>query len=134
MRESHVRRVVIEILRPLAAFAVESSTSVGQPDVCCAAGWIELKVASRPERHATAVVFGLRSTQRVWLRRWTRSGGRAWTLCVLDATWFLHDGAWAADHLDHCGEIALQHAAIKVWHGSRPTDLGNVLVRECRKI
>lgn len=93
MRESRFRKIVLELLRPLAAMAVENGALDGTPDVCCTAGWIELKCASRP------VDIDLRKSQRIWLRKWRVHGGKAWTLTYMEGTWMLHDGHWSADNL-----------------------------------
>jgi hypothetical protein len=139
VKESAARKLVVEILQPLAGFAVENAVGVGQPDVCCTAGWLELKVAERPARPGHRVVPGLRSTQRVWMRRWTRSGGRAWVLTRLtDAgvdtglCWLLHDGEWAAEHMDYCAEVTLQSASLQAWSGENPHNLCATLIKICR--
>lgn len=117
MRESDLRSRVVRMLRPLHAFAVENVVHDGCPDVCCVSGWIELKLGEHPARATTPVNFGLRSSQRAWLRRWRMHGGNAWTLCVADDVWYLHDGHWASERLDLAPRAELTDAAIAAWRG-----------------
>ncbi len=117
MSERKLRKRVLELLRPIAAIPVENSAHDGTPDVVCVAGWIELKIASRPGRASSVVAVDLRNSQRIWLRRWRKHGGRAWTLLRLDpdGIWMIHDGAWAADHLGRRSESDLLKSAIAAW-------------------
>ncbi len=117
MTEKRMRRRVIEMLRPIGAFAVENSACDGTPDVCTVAGWLELKLASWPSRAGTRVSVDLRIAQGLWLRRWTRHGGRAWTLLRIDEWWFLHDASWSCDHLGKVPEDELRARARRAWEG-----------------
>lgn len=134
MTEAEVRSCVVSMLRPLSAFAVENAVHDGCPDVCCVAGWIELKLARWPTRHSSVVQVDLRPSQRVWLKRWRMLRGRAWTLTVVsDQDWLLHDGAWASDNLGNVVADVLRDKALAVWP-SKPDsrDLINALVHTAR--
>jgi hypothetical protein len=101
MLEKEFRSKIVAALKPLRAFAVENDVHDGTPDVCCLAGWIELKVGTCPVRSTTRVDLGLRQAQAVWLRGWRRQGGRAWGMVLLnDEVVLLHDGLWAAENYD----------------------------------
>ncbi len=112
-----MRSRVIQLLKPLFAFPVENSLRSGSPDVCCVAGWLELKVAYRQNG---IIPVDLRTTQRLWLRQWRRHGGRAWTLTMLGQSWHLHDGLWSVENLGSTTEFEMENAAIAVWK-SEPT-------------
>jgi hypothetical protein len=112
-----MRRRVIEMLRPIGAFAVENSACDGTPDVCTVAGWIELKIASWPARESSRVVVDVRLAQGLWLKRWARHGGRAWTLLRIDEWWFLHDARWSCDHLGNVTQDELRARAVRTWEG-----------------
>lgn len=114
MNEKKFRSLIVSMLKPIGAFPVENvAGEPGCPDVCTTLGWLELKVTWRPTRATTNVAIDLRPAQALWLRRWRRLGGRAWTLTLLDARlWLLHDGAWSADHLGCEPELRLISEAI----------------------
>ena len=116
--ENKFRSKVVKILSSICAFPIENAVYDGVPDVCCIAGWLELKVASRPKMEATRVAIDLRPAQRLWLKRWRMSGGRAWTLTLLGDTWLLHEGHWAAECLDHVNERELRANAVAVWESA----------------
>lgn len=109
------------MLKPLRAFAVENSVSVGCPDICCLSGWIEMKVGAAP-RPGVVVRVGLRQTQRAWLRGWRMGGGRALTLCVLGESWLLSDGLWSADRLDHATIEEAIDNAVRYWEHKPSSD------------
>ena len=115
-KEKKFRSLVVSMLKPVGAFPVENLVGEpGCPDVCTTLGWLELKIASRPARATTRVSVDLRPAQALWLRRWRRLGGRAWTLTLLgESLWLLHDGAWSADHLGSEPELRLISEAIMV--------------------
>lgn len=113
LTEAEFRSVVVRQLASLYAFPVENAVDVGTPDVCCTAGWIELKLATMPRRRDSRVVVNLRPAQRLWLRRWREFGGFAWTLTLVDDhVWLLHDGLWAAMHLGEVDREVLSIARI----------------------
>lgn len=130
MSEKYFRKRVVQMLQPLRAFAVENAVGIdGIPDVCCVAGWIELKLANKPMRETTKVSVDLRNAQRVWLRNWRKCGGRAWTLTVIEQTWYLHDGLWSADYLGDTTLASLIQGACALWpHGPSQVDFVNTLV------
>ena len=118
MRESHLRGVVLSLLREagLHAMAVENSACPGTPDVEYGgeatleyatgsilqetrAGWIELKQLARlPVRAETPLrIPKFRREQRIWLDQRWRSGGEAHLLLVAGTDWILWDGKQAAD-------------------------------------
>ena len=137
MSEKRFRRQVIDTLRPLDAFAVENAVHDGTPDVCCTAGWLELKVAEVPYRDETRVAIGLRPAQVVWLRRWRLHGGRAWGLIALgNGHILLHDGHWASEHYDKANYAALVSGAIARWEGgiTSAMSLINVLLEPLPKV
>lgn len=107
------------MLRSLRAFPVENSASVGAPDICTLAGWIEMKIARWPAIPGDVVEIDLRNSQRIWLKNWCAGGGRAFTLTIVDGTWHLHDGFWAADNLGRVTSSSLQREAVAVY-ASRP--------------
>ena len=121
MTEQHMRKLIVNALKPLGAFAVENPANPGTPDVCTVLGWLELKVVRKlPARARTRVSIDLRKGQRIWLRRWCRSGGKAWTITFIVGhnEWLMHDGRWAALHLGVAGIEELQNAALFRWSGS----------------
>ncbi len=115
-KESAIRGAVLNLLRPLAAFAVENVADNGTPDVGFVGGWLELKTGEFPQTARGCVRVKVRPSQRVWLKRWAHTGGRAWTLTVVDGMfWFLHDGAWAAENLGRVVESEFKSAAEAIW-------------------
>lgn len=121
MREKDFRKKIVAMLRPLRAFSVENGVHDGCPDVCCVAGWLELKVARSPVYSTTPVNVGLRPAQAVWLKGWRYHGGRAWTLLLLDNYHvMLHDGIWAAKHFDIANSKEIMDAAIAHWTDDPP--------------
>lgn len=115
-----MRRMVVDLLRPIGAFAVENPACDGTPDVCTVAGWLELKIASWPARGESRVAVDLRTAQAIWLRRWARHGGRAWTLLKIENEWFLHDAKWSCDFLGQVPELELRAHARIAWN-RKPT-------------
>lgn len=97
MKESAMRKLVIQALSGLDAMSVENSVRPGTPDVNYIGGWVELKVLEKwPVRAATKVrVPCFTDQQRVWLaRRWLR-GGAAFFLILIDKDWLLFNGDMA---------------------------------------
>lgn len=127
--EKQMRRLVVDMLHPLAAFPLENMIGAGMADVACTLGWIELKVGNRPAKLDTNVTFTMRPAQRVWHREWRRKGGKSWTLSYLHERgdrhnlWMLHDGAWSADCMDMVDEVTLVGRAIGTAIDMRPADL-----------
>lgn len=129
MREKRMRQLIVRMLQPIGAFAVENFAHDGTPDVCTVAGWIELKVGSWPSRAGSRVRIELRTAQGIWMRRWIRHGGKAWTLSLVDqssvnaprleSAWFLHNAEWAHDHLGNVTEEEMKQQAL-VWWQEKP--------------
>ena len=124
--EAEFRKQVLKLLKPIGAFPIENADTRGEgtPDVCTVAGWIELKVADRPAKANTIVSIDLRNSQRLWLRRWGKHGGRAWTFTLLlrhpsiekqADVWILHDGPWASEHLGKSTLTGLMESSIAWW-------------------
>ena len=89
--------------------------------MCTILGWLELKVVRElPARERTRVSVDLRKGQRIWLRRWCRFGGHAWTLTyiVMRKEWLLHDARWSAMHLGVDSLSSLCNAALYKCVGS----------------
>lgn len=115
MTERKIRTEIVKMLKPIGAFAVENPACPGTPDIATTLGWIELKIGKVPVDPNKAPKVDLRSTQRVWLRKWHAVGGVAWTLTKFDhgsgdPSWLLHRGSWAhsmlgrasyAEHVNH---------------------------------
>lgn len=122
MTENEFRSIVVKMLEPLAAFPVENIVAEGTPDVCSTAGWIEMKLADLPQKETTRVAIDLRKSQRDFLRRWTRTGARAWTLTIIQPSlqdqrehWLLHGGKWASEFLGNVPFNELVKAAVGHW-------------------
>lgn len=123
-----MRSAVIRLLRPLAAFPVENGVGgPGVPDVCCVGAWIELKIGRRPSYASAPLEVTVRPSQRVWMSKWRRHGGRVWTLTKIlgwgsgAETWYLHDGAWASEHLGKAKEDEVERASAFTHQHSEPT-------------
>lgn len=125
MLESHMRRTVVQLLKPLHAVSVENGLChPGTPDVNCTLGWIELKATNDWPVRATSTVrldHGLSPQQRIWLLRRRRAGGNAWVLVTVARDWLLFDGAVAAHVLGRVTRLELTEAAIRIWEGRTPT-------------
>jgi hypothetical protein len=134
--ESKFRSKVVKLLKPICASPLENAVGEGgDPDVYCIAGWIELKVASRPKTEGTRVTVDVRPAQRLWLKRWRMCGGRAWTLTLLGDTWLLHEGHWAAECLGNVNERELRANAVQVWESAPDSnDLIGALTRPLPRI
>ncbi len=114
--------VVNECLRPWDGISVENRVGEGTPDINygshIAEGFIELKqLLERPKRGGPIRVPKFSQTQRVWIIRRAHSGGTVHVCLQLEQTWFLFDGAWAAEYLGGEREGELRANAIRVWEG-----------------
>lgn len=98
MTEKQLRKQVIQYLHSLAAFSVENVLSPGAPDICCVAGWIELKIG-KIRVSVNRIDVDVRPAQRAWHHRWRQHGGRSWFLTDVGAVWYVHDGLWASTNL-----------------------------------
>jgi len=98
--ETIFRSHVVKALSPLLAFPVENSVGEpGVPDVCCLAGWLELKVVTKVTTQDAILRVDVRPAQRVWMRNWRSQGGPGWFLTKVPGLVMLHDGVWAAEYL-----------------------------------
>lgn len=103
--ENSYRSDIVAGLAPLLAFPVENSVDVGTPDICCLAGWVELKIVRTvPARQGSVLHVRIENSQRIWMRNWCRHGGPGWWLVGIIAhshkLWLLIKGGWGADSLD----------------------------------
>lgn len=115
MNEKRMRGEIVKILKPIGAFAVENGAHDGCPDICTVAGWIELKIGNRPVREDTRVAVELRPAQVIWMNRWIRHGGQAWTITKINELWLLHHASWSTEHLGKVCERELRSGAIDLW-------------------
>jgi hypothetical protein len=100
--ENSYRSDIVAGLAPLLAFPVENVVGVGAPDICCLAGWIELKIVRTvPARQGSVLHVRIENSQRIWMRNWCRQGGPGWWLThvVPNRWWLLTGGTWGADSL-----------------------------------
>lgn len=91
MSEGTMRGNVIRRLKPVDAVAVENPVYPGTPDVNYIDGWLELKWLRRwPKKEETIVrLEHYTPQQRLWLRRRTLRGGRAFLLLQVGKEWLL---------------------------------------------
>lgn len=132
MSEQHMRRRVIQWLKPLNAIPVENPAQPGTPDVNYVEGWIELKKLNAWPRDGEAVVRVEHFTpqQRNWLRLRRMKGGRAFLLLQVKDEWLLFDGRTAADSLGRVNRQDLERLAARHWrNGLRAEELRGMLVQ-----
>jgi hypothetical protein len=104
MKEQHLRKLVVKMLKPLHAVSIENGdTHPGTPDVNYADGWIELKaVDAWPVREDTPLrVPHYTNQQRVWHVRRSKVAGRVHLLITVGSEWLLFSGRVAAKVLGH---------------------------------
>lgn len=101
MKESAMRKIVINALSGLDAISVENPARPGTPDVNYIEGWVELKVLEQwPVRAATKVrVPCFTPQQRLWLRRRWQRGGEVYFLILIAKDWLLFNGDVAGKHV-----------------------------------
>ena len=104
MTEANMRKRVVKILKNLDAMPVENVVRPGTPDVAFIGGWLECKKtpsAGRPKNSQKIAILqhGLMNSQRIWLRRHCKKGGRAFVLVQFGSHFCLFDGLWAAEKL-----------------------------------
>lgn len=102
--ESGLRGRVVKILckMGLDGVAVENPARPGTPDINYIGGWIECKKTSKwPKREETVVrlTHDLMQSQRVWIRRRAKAGGKVFVLVQIDHWFLLFDGLWAVNNL-----------------------------------
>lgn len=119
MLESSMRRVLIKVLYPLGAFAVENGIALpGTPDIAYVGGWIECKATERWPKNAKTKVrldHELTPEQKTWQFRWERSGGKAYVMLTVGREWLLFEGKYAALHLGYQTRKTLLENAIGHW-------------------
>jgi len=92
MSEQTQRRRVILGLKPLHGVAVENPAGPGTPDVNYIDGWIELKWLRRWKRNAETspvLIDHYTNQQRLWMRRRSLRGGKAYLLLQVGKEWLL---------------------------------------------
>jgi len=102
MAESDMRTHLCDQLKKLDAVAVENPARPGTPDVNYIGGWIECKwLRAWPKRPGTVVRLDhpLLTSQKVWIRRRLRRGGKAWVMLQCGRGWMLFRGDAACDFL-----------------------------------
>jgi hypothetical protein len=109
---------VVSALESVGAFSVENRAHDGVPDICTTLGWIELKLASVSKRGSLRV--DLRPAQRIWMRRWSTFGGRAFVITVCEhpdglRSWVLSTAPWASARLGNCDFEELIFESVETW-------------------
>ena len=102
--ESGLRGRVVKILTKMGldAMAVENPAKPGTPDINYIGGWIECKKTSKwPKREETIVKLDheLMSSQKLWIRRRSKAGGKVFVLVQVDHYFLIFDGLWAVNNL-----------------------------------
>ena len=104
--ESTLRKKLVAMLRTVNAQAVENRVGPGMPDICVITLgiWIEVKKTKAFPKGDGIVRLDheLLPSQRVWLNRCARRGGKGYVLTQIANEFFLHDGVWASEFL---GEV-----------------------------
>lgn len=132
MSEQHMRRRVLQWLRPLDAIPVENPAQPGTPDVNFVEGWIELKKLTNWPRDPDAIVRCEHFTpqQRNWLLLRDRKRGKCWLLLQVKDEWLLIHGAEAARWLGRVDRQTLINLATRYWpKGLRAEELRDILTR-----
>lgn len=119
MKESHLRKVTVQLLREAGQdpISVENLVGVGTPDVNYVGGWIELKVLEKwPVRPSTPVRLPkLTQEQRIWLaRRWARDG-QAHLLLAVAHEWLLFTGISSFHAVGYLNRQDLYDEAVAHW-------------------
>ena len=125
MSESNMRTNLVQGLKKLDAVAVENPARPGTPDVNFIGGWIECKwLRAWPKRPGTPVKLDhpLLPSQKVWIKRRNRRGGRAWVMLQCGREWFLFKGGVACDFLGTASRHDLYRQAYYVWRTGLDTD------------
>ncbi len=117
MSEQHMRRRVLQWLKPLDAIPVENPAQPGTPDVNFVEGWIELKKLNAWPRDKMAIVKCEHFTpqQRNWLSLRHRKGGNVWLLLQVKNEWLLLKGVDAAQWFGRVDRETLTDLAALYW-------------------
>ena len=118
--ESAMRKRVTKILSSLDAQSVENRVGPGMPDVCYIGGWLELKKTKAfPKRAETPVILDheLLTTQKVWMKRHIRKGGKVHVLLQVANEFFLIRGIWAQKFLGEVDRVILTEQADRHYVG-----------------
>lgn len=117
MSEQHMRRRVLQWLKPLDAIPVENPAQPGTPDVNYVEGWIELKKLNGWPKRREDIVRCTHFTpqQRNWLLLRCRKGGKAWLLLQVKNEWLLFHGADAAAYFGKVDRETLCDLATVYW-------------------
>ena len=119
MSESGMRTNLVKALSVLDAVSIENPAGPGTPDINFIGGWIECKwLRAWPKRPDTPVKLDhpLLASQKVWIRRRIRRGGRAWVMLQCGREWFLFKGDVACDFLGTSSRNELHYYARAHWH------------------
>lgn len=126
MLEKHMRKKVVELLKPFHAISVENGlTNPGTPDVNCALGWAELKATEHwPVNPDTPVKLDhdLTPQQRIWHVRRRKARGVSLVIITVGGDWLVLDGAVAAEHLGKVTRQRLYELAIAAWPRTPTTE------------
>ena len=125
MSESNMRKNLCNQLKKLDAVAVENRAGPGTPDVNFIGGHIECKwLRAWPKRAGTVVKLDhpLLPSQKVWIKRRNRRGGRAWVMLQRGYEWLLFKGEVACDFLGTSTQAELYNQAYRVWYRGLDAD------------
>jgi hypothetical protein len=137
MSETDMRKNLCNDLRALDAQAMENRVGPGTPDVAFIGGWIECKwLRAWPKRPTTVVTLDhpITKSQKVWIRRHVRRGGRAWVLLQCRREWLLFAGDVACDFLGSLTRAELYRRAYHVWRkGLDADELIAIVQSRCKR-
>lgn len=96
MRESDIRRRIVEALRPLDAQAVENPINPGTPDVEFIGGWVEIKyIREWPKRADTPLrIHHFTAQQRLWISERRKRGGKVLIVVRVAKDLLLFESTW----------------------------------------
>ena len=121
MKESHMRQLIVKLLKPLHAISVENGgCHPGTPDVSYAGGWIELKATERwPARPETVVKLRhpMTQQQKIFHVKRCEAGGSSWVLVTIAGEWLLFRGEVAARVLGLGTRKDFFRDAVDFWDG-----------------